>query len=239
MTRTPCSRAAWMLSEPHPHPTSSRRIPGSSRSLLHTRSSLSRCASASDASGTVRCPVRARVRHVLVEEQLVEVVRQVVVMRDHGPVATPGVAPTADLRLRRGRRGGSPTTPSRTAVPSAPNRSRVPARWARLPRVRASSHTRPEAVVEVTVDVEVAGDVGPREPELVGAPQEPAQRAPRPCSTTTGAPAGPTSLPSQARRRTGSSSADEGVSGGGELLGTGRAASQPSPRESTIRATSR
>ena len=39
-TSTPCSRAACMAKLPQPQPTSSTRMPGSSRSFLQTSSSL-------------------------------------------------------------------------------------------------------------------------------------------------------------------------------------------------------
>ena len=49
VTCTPWCSAAWMLSDPQPHPTSSRRMPGAQTRASRTRSSsLARCASASD-----------------------------------------------------------------------------------------------------------------------------------------------------------------------------------------------
>jgi hypothetical protein len=43
--RTPWHRAAWRTIAPHPQPTSSNRIPGSSASFRHTSSCLVACAS--------------------------------------------------------------------------------------------------------------------------------------------------------------------------------------------------
>ena len=116
--RRKCS-AACRISEPQPQPTSSSRMPGSSSSLRQIRSSLARCASASDWSGVGE--VRRRVRHRLVEDQLVELVGQVVVVRDHRPVAGARVQPAdhAGLDRRRLRRPGR----SRRAGPPRPARA--------------------------------------------------------------------------------------------------------------------
>ena len=84
--------------------------------------------------------VRARVRHLLVEEQGVEVVGEVVVVRDRGPIA-------ARLCSRPG--GGPPTTAA--AAAGRPRRDAPAARAPRAgrahrraigPRLARSAHTR-------------------------------------------------------------------------------------------------
>ena len=123
--------------------------------------------------------VRRRVRHVLVEQQLVEVVGQVVVVRDRGAVAVAGVQAPGQPRLGRrplrrradraepGRQRGGPhrsaATEPRTATASRPTDRPRP----------------PQAVGEVAVDVEIAGHVRPRQPHLAWRPEQSAQRPPR------------------------------------------------------------
>ena len=115
---------------------------------------------------------------MLVEDQLVEVVRQVVVVGDHGPVPAPGVQPARTRASDAGAAGGSPMAPSRSASAAARMRSRGRHRTD-VCRSRGDCQDAAEAVGEVAVDVEVAGHVGASQAELAGAPHEAAQRAPR------------------------------------------------------------
>ena len=120
--------------------------------------------------------VRAGVRHGLVEQQLVEVIGKVIVVRDGGAVPVAGV-PAA--RQRRGRAGG------RRAGPEDPE-PHGPGEQARVVGDPGAVHAtgavrRPdqrEPLGEVAVDVEVAADVGLREAEFARRVEQPTQRAP-------------------------------------------------------------
>ena len=163
-------------------------MPGRSSSFVHTSSSLARCASAErHAVGRVgRRSTPHEYAMCSSSSERVEVVRQVVVVGDDGPVAVRGCAADRGCAPPTpGGRGGSPNTPSRAAVPSAVDRSRALDAAPASPLAGERPHPA-EAVGEVAVDVEVAGDVGPGQPELVGAPEQAAQRARRLRSTTTG-----------------------------------------------------
>ena len=107
VTCAPKCSAAYRLSEPQPQPTSSSRIPG-----VRARA-CGRPGRACRAARPPRCtrrrptrPVPARVRHVRVEDQRVELVGQVVVVRDRRRGRGPGCA---------AGRGAAPGCPARAA----------------------------------------------------------------------------------------------------------------------------
>ena len=120
-------------------PIRSRRraaaCPAAGPACGRSRSSLAVCASCSDWSGVGE--VRRRVGHVIVEQQLVEVVGQVVVMGDRGAVAQRGCAavrtaaprrPAASAAARSHRAAPRRTRPS--PCPAASNATAV-AGWIR------------------------------------------------------------------------------------------------------------
>ena len=145
---------------PQPQPTSSSRSPAFRPSLRQTRSNFSYWASSSVASAVRED--RARVGHRGPEDDLVEAVRDVVVVRDRGRVALLRVAQPAAPRRRclLGRRRGAAQRPRAQGAqdldPLAP-RDRLDVRDERVDRG-----------VDVAVDLERAGDVGADEPELSG-----------------------------------------------------------------------
>ena len=125
--------------------------------VLERRSSVSR-------------PHRARVRHRRSEQHAVEVVRQVVVVRDRRGIACRRVEPS---------RAGAPPR----AVVGAAATTRGPASPQRRCDCRAeSSFTSAKCIAQlecgehVAVDVEVAGDVGTREAQLAGCGDDAAKR---------------------------------------------------------------
>ncbi len=119
--------------------------------------------------------VRARVGHRLVEQQPVEVVGQVVVVRDRRAVAAAGVQPAAQpglgrRRLRGRADGAEPGGRARGGQlgPRAEGDAAARAGAGQLPGP-------PEAVGEVALDVDVTGDVGAGQAQLPRRPQQPAQ----------------------------------------------------------------
>ena len=149
-------------------------MPGLERELAADQVELVALRVGQGVVGVVGGPVRAGVRHVLVEEERVEVVRQVVVVGDDRPVAAPAV--------QRPRSRASEPGPGRRAdrpEPGAPQRRSRPRPAGAGADDRAGvdlgrARTGPDAaepVLEVAVDVEVAADVGPGQPELAGAPE--------------------------------------------------------------------
>ena len=148
-------------------------MPGASPSLRATRSHLANCASV---QREVRCrvlrPVRARVGHRVAEHDAVEVVADVVVVRDRVGVAPLAVPAAGSRASSAGGAGGGPERRPAAARPRAQRllrggvdgdaRARASGRRpARAPR---------SAGDEVALDVDVAGDVGPGEAELVRRP---------------------------------------------------------------------
>ncbi len=128
-------------------------------------------------AGLLARPVAAGVGHGLVEEQGVEVVGQVVVVADGGPVAGPAVQAAAQPRLGGGsgrRRAHDPEAYGR-GERAGPVGGREPRR-ARAPLAGGRPH-RPQALGEVALDVDLAGHVGLREAQLAGLPQQAAQGA--------------------------------------------------------------
>ncbi len=139
-------------------------------------------------------------------------------VRDHGAVAIAAVEPTVDLRLRDRSPGWrADDAESHGSAERARPITRAGAVGAAAPGAGQLPHP-PEAVVEVTVDVEVAGDVGAGQADLVGTPQEAPQGA---------------AVPQHQRRCVGGSdlaavpgaeangelAPDEGACSDGELLG--------------------
>ena len=114
---------------------------------------------------------------MLVEQERVEVVRQVVVMRDHRTVALTTVQTAVDPRLRRGRAGRRADDAEPHCVADRGQPVTGPDVEPGAPVARELPHPA-EAVVEVALHVEVAGHVGPGQPELARAPQQAPQGAP-------------------------------------------------------------
>lgn len=120
-----------------------------------------------------------RVRHVVVEQQPVEVVGQVVMMGDDGPIAALGVQPAGQLRL--GLRGfgrqthrPQPHHTQRRRRPGAQSYRRTGA------RVRSGQPPGPaQTLGQVTIDIDVTCHVGPRQAELSWAPEQSTQSATR------------------------------------------------------------
>ena len=128
-------------------------------------------------------PVPARVGHLRVEQELVELVGQVVVVGDRGPVAAAGVQPAGQPGLRRGR----PRARADRAEPQAAQPRRRRARSAGPagsaadgPAPPASVQNRDRPVGDVALDVQLAGDERPGQAQLARVPQQPAQRPPVP-----------------------------------------------------------
>jgi len=118
-----------------------------------------------------------RVSHVVVEQQPVEVVGQVVMMGDDGPIAAPGVQPAGQSRL--GLRGFGRQTdrpqPHRTQDRRRPGAQRYRHTGA---LVRSGQPPGPpQTLGQVTIDIDVTGHVGPRQAEFSGAPEQSTQSA--------------------------------------------------------------
>ena len=177
VTCAPKCSAAYRLSEPQPQPTSRNLIPGAPRpTLRQTSSSLSRCASSTVYVGVVRPPVPARVRHVRVEDQRVELVGEVVVVVDRLAVAATAVQPAAEhgLAVRRGRRRSEDAE-----VLGHAQQVRQQSRARADPAEAAVGSDAPdvgEGRVEVALDVQLTSHVGLRGAELARMPEDPAQR---------------------------------------------------------------
>ena len=162
----PRPRASTM--PPQPHPTSSSRMPGCSASLLADELVLARPARPrAPASGVV--PDRARVRHRRTEHDPVEVVRDVVVVRDRGRVARGAVtAPAQPAPLPAGSvAGGGRRRPRASSALSHCSRREVEAGEAGAELERGE---------DVTLDVDVARDVRATEAELGRRGDDPAHR---------------------------------------------------------------
>ncbi len=115
--------------------------------------------------GGVVVPHRARVGERRPEHHLVEVVRHVVVVRDRGGVALARVAPAVQAGLlRRWRQGFEALPPDELGRGRDLTRPEV-----ELLDVVGHGHD----VEHVAVDLELAGDVGAAEPELVGRGHDP------------------------------------------------------------------
>ena len=119
----------------------------------------------------------ARVRHARSEDQAVEVVADVVVVTDRLRVAVLRVpSPARWTRLFRRRRQWAPNG----ADPAGGSDGRQLVRRTHLHvRLRDVPHRR-EDRVDVALDLEVAGDVGAADAELVRGPDQSAQRVRRP-----------------------------------------------------------
>ena len=131
-------------------------MPGSSPSLRHTSSYFDACAASSARVGGR--PHGARVRHRRAEDDPVEVVRDVVVVRDRGRVALLRVAPAAQPRLfgrRRQRPQARDARDLRELEPVARPDAHVGQVVAQLERVE-----------DVALDVERAGHVRARDADL-------------------------------------------------------------------------
>ena len=93
--------AAWIAIDPQPHPTSSRRTPGSScQPELAADEVVLRGLSVGEVGLTLG-EARARVRHRRTEDEPVEVVADVVVVCDGGGVPTHGVPSAVEPSLLR------------------------------------------------------------------------------------------------------------------------------------------
>ena len=167
--------AAWIAIEPQPQPTSSSRAPGRScePELAADQLVLGRLGRRSRSVSSVDEP-GARVRHRRAEHEPVEVVADVVVVADGGRRrdATECRPPCSRASSGGAGRGGPQQAEQRAAATSRCGERR-PARGAC--RVDDRQH-HGEQLVEVAVDVEVAGDVRPGQAELVRSPQEPDER---------------------------------------------------------------
>ena len=169
-------------SEPQPQPMSRCRWPGSARSrpsLRQTRSSLSRWASSSGVrpGRPGLGEVGAGVGHVRVEDQLVEVVGQVVVVRDR--VAVAASASAAGRAAGPGRPAAAGRAPEGTQALRGPQpgerRWRGPA-CGDAPRSRAACHTRRKPSSRSPSTSISLGHVGLGESELAGPEHQPSQR---------------------------------------------------------------
>ena len=182
-------------------------MPGSRPSLRQMRSSFARWASTERHLG--REVESARVRHGLVEDELVEVVREVVVVGDGGPVALTGVQVAGELRLGLGDLG----PPSEGAGAAAP---RAAARAMVRRRIRGFAASGSAARASRTAD-HMARRPWARSPSMSRWPFTYARATPSSpgdhmmwrsaflsLMSSTGAPSTPASLPSHARRRIGS-----------------------------------
>ena len=170
VTCAPKCSAACSDSEPQPQPTSSRVVPGSRPACGRPATA---CRTGPARPNVRRGVIAARVGHLRVEDQLVELIAQVVVERDGAAVAEPAVQPAAEPGLRAGAAGGRPRAPVATAVRTArARRHRRPRPGAAPapspPRTRGSGRGRGRR------DVELAGHVGLRGAELARSPQQPA-----------------------------------------------------------------
>ena len=146
---------------------SSSRSPGCSRSLRQISSSLRSCARSSESS-RVR-EVRARVDQARPEQQLVERVRDVVVMAHRRPVAAQRVQPPGRRGLALpGSAAGAARAARRRAAAAAASRAR-PSRPSERSLTRRA---QAEHALEIAVDVQRARHPRAPEPELVGRAQE-------------------------------------------------------------------
>ena len=131
--------------------------------------------------GVVVGPERTGVRHPAVQEQGVEVVGQVVVVRDGVGVAAPAVQPTAQPGLggRPARWGTDGARAQRRGQAAAdqPGGERATAGIVLQPLPHGSPHQR-QGLAEVAFDLEVAAHVRPGEAELAGIPHQVPQRPP-------------------------------------------------------------
>ena len=173
VTCAPKCSAACSESDPQPQPTSSSRHPGLQPELAADQVELVALRVGHGVRRVGARPVAARVRHRRVEQQPVEVVREVVVVRDRAPVAQRGVPPPPQLRLRRGR--GGPTSehaePGGGADRADESGRRGPSAEAALARDRERVR---EGAGEVAGHVELPGDVGLGRAELARVPEHPA-----------------------------------------------------------------
>ena len=162
---TPWCSAACSSIPPQPQPTSSRRMPGSSAELAADELVLVRLG-VLEREGVV-VPHRARVGERRPEHHLVEVVGHVVVVRDRGRVAPPRVpAAVQPCLFGRGRQRLQPR-------PAHELGRGGDLAWPQpeLLDVVGDLHD----VEDVAVDLELTGDVGATEPELVGRGHDPAE----------------------------------------------------------------
>ena len=133
-------------------------MPGSRSSLRQMSSCLFACASSSVVVSS--CPHRAGVGERRPEHHPVEVVGDVVVVRDGGGVALARVAPAVHPRLLGRRRERLQPLPPDELGGSHD----LPGPEPQLLDVLGDGHH----VEDVAVDLELAGDVGAPEPQLVG-----------------------------------------------------------------------
>ena len=110
----------------------------------------------------------------------VELVGEVVVVADRLPVAGQAVQPSPDPGLGASAgAGGSPSPPISRAVRSRVARVEGVGRIAAQPALADHVPDVGQRRVEVALDVDLAGDVGLRRPELARVPEQPAQHVGR------------------------------------------------------------
>jgi hypothetical protein len=130
-------------------------------------------------AGPIVAEVRARVGHARVEQQRVELVRQVVVVADRPAVATPGVQPSAHPRLRgrRLRRSSDKAEVAQRRREASQRLSHHPhARSCGEPACPPEREDVGEDLPEIPVHLELAGHVRLRGAELAGMPEQATQR---------------------------------------------------------------
>ena len=174
-TLAPQLVAAWIAIVPHPQPTSKRRL-----SWRVVQAELARdqlvlgLLSLLEAHGRVR-EAGTRIGHRLTEDELVELVAHVVVVRDRPNVPPSRMTQSPEARLF-GRGGqGAPYGPGSVGGTQGRRRGVQPD-----PQVpRSNSMKTREHRDEIAFELDVAGDIGTSETELAGRPQDAAQRIDR------------------------------------------------------------
>ena len=122
--------------------------------------------------GCLLRPVPARVGHLRVEEEGVEVVGEVVVVGDRGAVAAAGVQPPVQPGLRRRRPRPRPDRAEAQRQPGGRERlARARTQTGEVVRLRQRPEPG-ETVGDVALDLQVTGHERPGEPQLAGAPQQ-------------------------------------------------------------------
>ena len=123
-----------------------------------------------------RGPVRAGVGHRGVEDEPVEVVGQVVVVGDRGPVAFSTVDGAGELRLHQRRLRPRPHHAEPQRQPDRLQPLTRAQRGSLIPRADAAPDPA-EPVGQVALHVDLAGDERLGQAEFVGPPQQSSQRA--------------------------------------------------------------
>ena len=121
--------------------------------------------------GVVVLEPGARVRHRRPEHDPIEVVADVVVVPDGGSVAAQRVPAAAQVSLL----GRPPQGAPQDAQPAGGGQAGRQRRPAEAHALASHPAHRRQRLEQVAVGVQVAGDVGPGQPELVRAPQDPPQ----------------------------------------------------------------